>query len=330
MTFVNHWNAEQAKSELARRYNLHFVDLLVESGAKVYLFGGALRDMVMGKDWKDADIRVWIPLPQMERDKKVEEILARAGEDIKAKVVFPTFTVYRFLPKGSVSEVGVDVSVVSDQWLVGPDFTINGLYFDIATSELIDPHGAIADIEQGLIRTALSPQVQFADEPHMLFRAVKAASQFSFSIEEKTLEAMKSLSPSAEGVFALVADNTMEGMTEWFLGNIFRGLKYSPTQFEQIWNETGLTDACVSFVCKRLGLDHQRKESREAIFKSGTYYTYEEAVSMWLSLIARASDNQNAEKNFSDIVTLLRINEPKKHEDFIIDTSKVVYASGNF
>jgi len=95
----NHFNAEKALKELREKYNIDFVGLFIKNGFTVYLFGGSLRDMVLGKDWKDADIRAWMPLPPKERDKKAEELLKTAGIEIKSKVIFnDTFTIYRFLP----------------------------------------------------------------------------------------------------------------------------------------------------------------------------------------------------------------------------------------
>lgn len=44
-----HFDPEKANEELRERYNIHFVDLLIKYGFKTYLFGGSLRDMVLGK-----------------------------------------------------------------------------------------------------------------------------------------------------------------------------------------------------------------------------------------------------------------------------------------
>ena len=182
-----HFNPEEANKELRERYNIHFVDLLIQNGYKTYLFGGSLRDMVLGKEWKDADIRAWIPLPQKERDEKMEEILKEAKIEIKAKIIFnEKFTIYRFLPTGSKSEGVIDFTVVTNQFEVIPDFTMNGLYFDLEKKELVDPHNALEDIQERVIRTVLDPMEQFKLEPHMIYRAVKCACQFGFDIEEKT------------------------------------------------------------------------------------------------------------------------------------------------
>lgn len=323
MSHTNHFNAEDAYKSLTDKYDLTFVHELIKSGFKVYLFGGSLRDMVMGRNWKDADLRAWIPLPPAERDTQAERVLVQAGVVINSKIPFGDgFTVFRFVPPQSNSTVGVDLSVVSEQWTVGPDFTINGLYFDLDTKELIDHHHAIEDIEKKVIRTAQPPLVQFTHEPYMIHRTVKSACQFGFAIDSETLSAMKELSHLTQGSLATIADQTMPGMTEWFLGNMFTGLKYNPFTYESLWNTTGLTKVLLDFCVERLVLSPcDQHEVR--VFESSSSYGYEQALSMWLSAVARTLSPEKSAEIFSQICTLLSITAPKKYQDFTIDVSKV-------
>ncbi|MFZ2523433.1 MAG: hypothetical protein WAW92_03545 [Minisyncoccia bacterium] len=321
------FDSEKADKELRDRYNIHFVDLLIKKGFKTYLFGGSLRDMVLGKDWKDADIRVWIPLPPKERDEKTEEILKKANIEIISKIIFnEKFTIYRLLPAGSKSEGVIDFTVVTKQFEVIPDFTINGLYFDIGAKELIDPHGALEDIQKGIIRTVLAPEEQFKLEPHMIYRAVKCACQFGFEIEEKTLEAMKKFSNLNVGTLEVIADKKVEGMTEWFIGNVFRGIKYNPKLFVKLWNDTGLTTIFVGFVTKRLNLSTSSSSLDNSLFDEDRKYGYEEALSVFISAVAKSVDPENSENTFSKIVKLFHVDTPSIYGDFVVDISKIVYS----
>ncbi|MEK7531759.1 MAG: hypothetical protein AAB545_02435 [Patescibacteria group bacterium] len=324
--FKNNFNPIQASQELKERYNLQFVDVLQKNGAKVYLFGGALRDMVMGREWKDADLRVWLPLPAKERDEKIELLLKETGISIKAKIPFgEKFTVYRFLPEGSASLVGIDFSVESEQYLVDPDFTINGLYFDLATNELIDRHGAIDDIEKGIIKTARPPLDQFKDEPFMIYRAIKAACQFGFTFDEATFEAMKKLAPQTREAMEIIADKKIPGLTEWFLGNTFRGLKYDSVRFEHLWHEVGITDVFVDFLREKLAISSKPQKERIFVFTKGKRYGYEEAISLFLSSIAREMDENTPQNTFDKIIELYAITAPKEFEDFLIDHEGIFY-----
>lgn len=322
---MNHFDLNRAYGELKDRYNLHFVDILLKNNFKVYLFGGSLRDMVMGREWKDADIRAWINLPQKDRDEKTETLLKEIGEEIKSISKFnDTFTVFRFLPKHSQSSMSIDLSVVSDQWLVGPDFTINGLYFDLESKELIDQYDAVKDIENKIIKTAKESKQQFTDEPYMIFRAVKAACQFNFQIEANTFQAMKELSGTTEGVLQLVADNTVPGLTEWFLGNLFAGLKYNPVLWEKLWKEVGVMNVFIHFIEKRLALSSTREI--EQIFDQNKKYTWEEAINTFISATA-SMFNGNPSENFKKIIDLFSITKEKQYQDFMIDNLKITFTN---
>lgn len=74
------------------------------------------------------------------------------------------------------------------------DFTINALAISMNESNygtLIDPFDGIGDIEKGIIRTPLDPNITFSDDPLRMMRAIRFASVLQFSIEQKTLEAIR-------------------------------------------------------------------------------------------------------------------------------------------
>lgn len=256
----------------------------------------------------------------------MEEILKEAKIDIKAKIIFnEKFTIYRFLPEGSKSDGVIDFTVVTKQFEVIPDFTINGLYFDIGAKELVDPHNALEDIEKRIIRTVLAPDEQFKLEPHMIYRAVKCACQFGFEIEEKTLEAMKNLSSLNGGTLEVVADNKIEGMTEWFIGNIFRGIKYNPGLFVRLWNDTALTKLFIEFVSNSLKIESNSQKISETLFDLSEKYNYEGALSIFISAVAREFGDEDTESVFWKVIKLFHLDTPSVYGDFVIDNSRLIY-----
>ena len=73
------------------------------------------------------------------------------------------------------------------------DFTINAMAICLNKErfgELVDPFDGIYDLEDGIIRTPLDPDITFSDDPLRMMRCVRFATQLRFYIEEETFDAL--------------------------------------------------------------------------------------------------------------------------------------------
>lgn len=73
------------------------------------------------------------------------------------------------------------------------DFTINAMAIQLNRAhfgELVDPFGGIDDLEDGIIRTPLDPDITFSDDPLRMMRCVRFATQLRFFIEDETFDAL--------------------------------------------------------------------------------------------------------------------------------------------
>jgi poly(A) polymerase len=172
-----------------------------EQGLQAFVIGGFVRDLIMERPSKDIDILVLGDGPSLAQE--IAKILR-----VKKVSVFKNFGTAHFrykdldvefvgarkesYSKDSRKPVTEKGTLQDDQ--NRRDFTINTLALSLhqdAYGELIDPFGGVADIEKGIIRTPLEPEITFSDDPLRMLRAIRFATRFDFQIERTCLEAMK-------------------------------------------------------------------------------------------------------------------------------------------
>jgi putative nucleotidyltransferase with HDIG domain len=190
-------------------YVFKVAEVLSKNGYEAFLVGGAVRDVLLGREPKDFDLATNALPEQMEQlftksvttNAKFGTVLviieSETGERFDVEV-----TTYRreeeYIGGRWPAKVEFTTSIVDD--LSRRDFTINAIAINLskinetAAEEkdvIVDPFNGRADLEQKLLRAVGDPLERFGEDGLRSFKACRLASELGFSIDPKTFAAMK-------------------------------------------------------------------------------------------------------------------------------------------
>lgn len=158
------------------------------SDAPVYLVGGAVRDLLLGRGRSDLDLVVVGDAAALAARLGVETIEHERFATAKARldgheVDIATARAESYAHPGALPDVEPAADVESD--LARRDFTINAMAVPLhGAPELIDPHGGRADLGAGVLRVL--HRHSFEDDPSRALRAARYAARFGFELEPET------------------------------------------------------------------------------------------------------------------------------------------------
>ncbi|YCM44342.1 CCA tRNA nucleotidyltransferase [Verrucomicrobiaceae bacterium 227] len=172
--------------------------VLREAGHTVYLAGGAVRDQLLGNDPKDYDLATSATPTQVQALFPKSDAVGEHFGVIIVKGHREMIEVATFRTDGSYKDGRRPESVEfssPEEDAQRRDFTINGLFQDPLSGEIIDHVGGKADLEAKVLRAIGDPQKRFEEDALRLMRAIRFAVVTGFEIEANTLEAVKKCAP---------------------------------------------------------------------------------------------------------------------------------------
>lgn len=171
-------------------------------GMECYVVGGYVRDIFLERPSNDIDvvvvgsgIQVADALKQRLGRKAHISVFRNFGtaqvkyKDIEVEFVGARRESYSHDSRKPVVEDG---TLEDDQ--NRRDFTVNALAICLNEErfgELVDPFDGLADLEDGILRTPLDPDITFSDDPLRMLRCVRFSAQLKFLIDEETFDALE-------------------------------------------------------------------------------------------------------------------------------------------
>lgn len=181
------------------------------SGHRLYLVGGIVRDLVVGRPTTGTDL----DLTTDARPETIVEILngwadaiweqGRPFGTIGARMSGTTFeiTTHRaeaYLSDSRKPHVTYADDIATD--LSRRDFTVNAMALQVPQAELVDPYDGLGDLAAGRLRTPLTPEESFRDDPLRMMRAARFAAGYGLAPDPELLDAIEHLRGRLEIVSA--------------------------------------------------------------------------------------------------------------------------------
>lgn len=230
-------------------YVTNTADMLINAGYKAYLVGGAVKDILLGKEPKDYDITT-NALPE-----QISEIFPHS---VSTNAKFGTILVIISNREGERFDIEVTTFRKEEDYYGGRwpakvefasdiladlsrrDFTINAMAIDLdnlydqgsdSSEILVDPFGGQDDLKAGIIRAVGNPMERFGEDGLRAYRACRLAAILGFKIEEDTYSAIKSS-------LHIAAQVSMERVRD----ELMKLLKYAPKPSVgiELFRNTGL------------------------------------------------------------------------------------------
>jgi tRNA nucleotidyltransferase/poly(A) polymerase len=178
--------------------------VFTKNGYKLYVVGGAVRDALLGKTPKDFDLAT-DAVPD-----KVEEMMQDAGfRTLPTGKAFGVINVFTDQGEYEVATFRNDIGsgrrpdsvefTNIDGDVKRRDLTINALFYDIDTKEIVDLVGGVDDLKNGVVRTVGAPEDRFGEDRLRILRAIRFAGRFGSDLDPATDMALQK-DASLEGI----------------------------------------------------------------------------------------------------------------------------------
>jgi len=182
--------------------------VLRDAGFSGYVVGGAVRDLLLGIAPQDFDVATDARPEQVKPLFRRALIIGRRFRLVHVMMSSETVEVSTFrgadpdtAEKDEHGRVLRDnVFGTQEEDARRRDFTVNALYFDPQTEEVVDFHGGLADLKKRLLRVIGDPATRYREDPVRMLRAVRLAAKLGLTLDAATREPIRSLAPLMERV----------------------------------------------------------------------------------------------------------------------------------
>lgn len=194
------------------------IEALRQHGFVAYFAGGCVRDKLLGVAPKDFDVATSAPAGEVQRlFPYTVPVGAQFGVVLVVHEGYP-IEVATFRSDGIYLDGRHPTSVRFSnprEDALRRDFTINGMFYDPATEQILDYVDGRKDLAAQVIRAIGDPYARFSEDRLRMLRAIRLATRLDFIIAEDTFAAMQELAPTiADIAWERIGDEIVKILTE--------------------------------------------------------------------------------------------------------------------
>ena len=182
---------------------------LREGGYTAFVVGGAVRDLLLGREPKDFDVATDATPEQARALFRRARIIGRRFRIVHAYCGAETIEITTFRAGNPQGEEEDEDRVTAEDGLIlrdnafgsqeddaaRRDFTVNALYYDPERQEVWDWHGGVADARKRVLRMIGDPSTRYKEDPVRMLRAARFAAKLDFHIDPATRAPIAQLAP---------------------------------------------------------------------------------------------------------------------------------------
>jgi tRNA nucleotidyltransferase (CCA-adding enzyme) len=172
---------------------LSIIKRLIQHGHRAYIVGGALRDAWLRSEPKDWDVAT-----DATPDRIHHLFRDMTRFDLKHGTVTLVYQGRHYEVTTFRGKTGFGRNIEED--LAHRDFTSNAMAFDTTDGKIIDPFNGRGDIARKVVRAVLDPSERFREDPLRMMRGIRFALELGYSIDPKTLGAVRPLAHTIDEV----------------------------------------------------------------------------------------------------------------------------------
>jgi poly(A) polymerase len=190
------------------RHAVKVCEVLRQQGYEAYVVGGAVRDLILGLEPKDFDVATNATPEEVRALFRRARIIGRRFQLVHVvfgQEIIETST-FR-APANGEQKTDEHGRILSDnvfgtqeQDAARRDFTINALYYDPHTEQVVDYHHGVQDLKKRQIRMIGDPEQRYREDPVRMLRAVRFAAKLNGTIEPGTAKPIQALANLIENV----------------------------------------------------------------------------------------------------------------------------------